>query len=225
MQMISERLTVITIVGLALAGQTMVLSQLQPDGTFIAHPEPTEAINRKELVLKLNDISTNDNREVLVSEQVTKLLYSVAAKESTQVVAGVFVDELIEQNTFNSLADCSTMALKRRVDMFDQTIPPPRSDTSLHFAINVYVLRCLHLATEFCLKNRQQIITENIHDAKWMKNLAKNFFWDGQANGVEESYNELFVKNTFRPNVAHFIEHDPAEAPEEFNRKYRVTNY
>lgn len=213
MQMLS---TFLVIVSAVLVGQAMA-AVVSGDGTLIVHPQPTEELTRQELLFKLNGLKHDDtNRKVPVSVQVADLLYRANDKASTKVIVETTVAELIEQNNFQSLAECSQAAFKKRADVWQRT-PRGRNLDGIPFGVHVYLLKTLHLAVENCLKNLHEVIDRKINDQVWLSGLALSFMLDGSAVGGEpreiatvnsgmQSLVVLFIEGLFDEDEAKHLE-------------------
>lgn len=180
-----------------------------PDyGSLIEHPEPTEELSKQQLVNKLNELRwANKNRPVPVSAYVADLLYRAKDKIFTEAIQNVTVAELIGANNFYPLPDCSQKALKRRAHLWRKT-PQETDSEGATFGVEVYLLRCIHLAAQYCLEHRDQVISEKINDKLWLDRLGYAMTFDRQGKGRDEDSDEDFVHAGFLPFVVAYLKLD-----------------
>lgn len=167
--------SLIVIISIVLVGQTMA-SSVPLAQSLIKHPTPTEVYTKEQLMQKLDELSTSDDeeRQVPVSVYVARLLYGTKDKNSTFVIDGVTVAELVQQNNLHLLADCSNKAFEKRYDIHSKIMSAYELPERVHFGLNVYLLKCLHLVFEHCLEHKDQIISEGINDEQTMAGIIQN---------------------------------------------------
>lgn len=176
----------IVILSAVLVGQTMAARRLQEDSTLIAHPKWEDKISTDQLTQELEKLQwTYMESKVRTAEQVAALLYTSVSKYDTELVAGVTVADLIHQNNFQPIADCSKKAFKKRSDLFERTMRAARgSRKGLAYAVNVYAMSCFFLAADQCLSSLDQVIRGEVNDAVWMANL-KQKIREAYDNGLQ----------------------------------------
>lgn len=196
------RLTLSLIVMAALVKQTIAV-QLQPDGTLVNHPPQTLELDNADLVARLSGMKyVEDDQGTPIPEQVAGLLYT--AKDKSTMLNGVSVEELIDLNSFHLLDDCSQDALEERVASYMKAVSKRPTTSGIDFAIHMYALKCLHLATGYCLEHKQEVISKGINNSRWMSGLGRQFEWEHQ--GEDNYVSEFVVGYGYQGHVAAFIE-------------------
>lgn len=189
-------------VGIVLAGQAAA-SSVQDDSPLIDHPAPSNELTKEELLEALGEIHYDGKRQV--SKYVADHLYRTEDKTTTEVVEGLTVSDLIAQNHV-SLGDCSQEALKKRADVYFKTAG---HDVGTRFAVNMYLLKCLQEAADFCVQNKYKIIGDEINEQSWMWQL--DLVYETEYD-PEHYFNPEFNLPNWRSSVARFIKDGTMEA-------------
>lgn len=167
------KMMIALIVIVALVGKTMAGTVPSTVETLIDHLDESETLNAEQLLAKFDEIDLDlFERDVAVSEYVAGILYKTADKEQTNLLKDLTVAKLIEQNTVQ-LADCNHESFKQRIKLIDSIEQSNQREVmaKVVFGLNVYALRCLHLATYYCLRNVKLITKQEVVDKKFMAEL------------------------------------------------------
>lgn len=188
------KMMIVLIVIVAFVGHTLAGPAPFDMETLIDHSDESETLSKEQLIAKFDEIDLDSvDRDASVSGHVAELLYETADKVQTAVFNGVTVAELIKQNTIR-LTDCNQEGFKQRTELVDSMEPSNEqvAGAKVVFGLNVYALRCLHLAADYCLRNQELVIKQGVSDDKFMADLKIAQSMDSKR--PEDSIDEdLFV--------------------------------
>lgn len=206
MKIIGGKISLIVIVAV-LVGQTgATVQNFREVSSLVPHPEPKDELSKEQLIDQLNELKWRDRaRTTAVSLLVANVLYRTRDKDFTEVIGNITVADLIVANNFHLLDDCSKQAFKKRNSLWE-SLPRVPFSGKVPFAVKVYLLRCLHLASYHCLDHWNQIVEAKINTDSWMRALSYYYFADGQGASIDEEVDENIVQEGSESFVADFIE-------------------
>lgn len=172
--------------------------QIRADETLLAHPrQESDELTKDQLIGELAKINRYSDQPM--AESVLASLYKAEKKASMELVNGVTVAELIKQNKFDGLTDCSEESLSKRRELFKKIVPKEEDAqwTGIYYQVSQYVSACLFLAVDYCVDNKDEVIRKDINTKDEMKYLAENRAADFDLKVLRRK-----VCNRYSPDVA-----------------------
>lgn len=203
------KIMIVLVVIVALANQAMARTVPFSD-SLVDHLDASETLSTRQLLAWFEefdlDLIEDDLDNYVMSEYVADLLYATADKARTAVFNGVTVAKLIEQNTIQ-LTDCNLEGFKQRAELINSIEPTYQEEarTGVVYGLNVYALRCLHLATDYCLSNEELVIKQGVSDEKFMAGLMEAQIEDSQYPEPDETFDVDLVYNGIKSHVEYYI--------------------
>lgn len=179
----------IIVISAILVGQAMA-APLVEDGSPIKHPAPEEKLNQDQLVEMLSSPHINLDNSGTVAEYFAEQLYLTKDKDTTEVLDGVTVQELIDLNQLN-LNSCGNESMKKRSSVQEKLlhVEAEKSSVPRVFGAQVYYWTLLFKTIAYCHKNMAQVVKENINDGNTIKRMVENF----PVENISEKETEQFV--------------------------------
>lgn len=155
---------------------------------MIAH-EQSFSFEKLKAKLEKIDWHTKETDDFPVYEQVAQLLYALDDKDkSGEVLNGLTVANLIEENHFHPLEDCSMDALQRRAKVYFRTFPRGCGPEGTSYAVSVYLLKTLLTAIDYCTIHLDEVVEAGIETREWLEGLHEKHKKDERFDyGVEQN--------------------------------------
>lgn len=197
----------LAIIGSILLVGKAIAKEVIDDGTLIDHPPARNILSGNQLLEILKTFDYHLSPSMNTCEEVAYFLYITKAKSHTKVVGGVTVSKLIDLNHIQ-LTDCKQSVLRERADVVSRTAPTRWYDRGVTHWINVYALKCLHLAAGYCVEHKGEVLSMLISGRDWMNGLEQA--WTRHENEVGLSY-ETIVARRLTTAVEDFLMHEPID--------------
>lgn len=185
------------------------------DGTLMPHVKEEELLSKEHLVEQFEQLNyeqpNHENQDIPDPVRVSQILYKAKDKASMEVVPEIFVEELIAQNSFKDLSECSVLSFKKRADLLDRVVVGHGEiyQTIASGFIHSYLSALLLEAAKKCVDEENfEEVSKKYNSREWLNGLREAIDLDANIVDTSDSWEdseEVLSVSEICPSVLTFV--------------------